>query len=100
MLFLLIQQILERNSIQILINDFIQSLPERKCGAVILPLAFQRLMLQTSNRSEASLGKAQDLTDCVVIRTLGQFVSALESAVRLKNIGTVQNRDDLFQIFL
>ena len=98
-LLLEVYEILECHIVNDLVDGFVHFVPDEGGGTVVHFVA-GLFLLDAGNRGEASLGKAQDLTDCVVIRTLGQFVSALESAVRLKNIGTVQNRDDLFQIFL
>ena len=88
-LLLLIQYILQGNAVQVFVNDTIKTLPYREGGTAGTAAAFNRIMLQTSHRSQTAFRQAQYFTDGVFIRRLGQTVAALKTPGGTKNIGFI-----------
>ena len=56
-------------------------------------------MVKARNRGEATFRKSENVADRVFAWLLGKPISALVSSVGVKNIGFIENRNNLFKIF-
>ena len=85
----LIQNVLQRNTVKVLVDDTIQSLPYGKCRAIGAPLTFNRVVIQTCYRRKITFSEPQDLSHSISVRRFGKSVSALKAACGFEDIGSV-----------
>lgn len=69
---LLLEQILQRDAIEIIADDPLQPLPHGQGGACAAARARVRVLIKTGDRGEAAFRQAQDLADGILLRRARQ----------------------------
>ena len=96
---LLLEQVLERDAVEIVADDALQPLPHGQGGARSAARASVRVLFETGDGREPTLGQTQDLADGIVLWCASQPVAALIAARGAQNVRFAQHGHDLFQIF-
>ncbi len=96
---LLLEQILQRDAIEIIADDPLQPLPHGQSGACAAARARVRVLIKTGDRGEAAFRQAQDLADGILLRRARQPVTALIAARCAQNVRSAERGNDLLEVF-
>ena len=94
-----VQDVLKGDVIQILIDDLIQPFPYGDREALLCTGTVYRAGLETCHRCQIALCDAQDLSHGVFLRLFREPIAPLIAPVGAEQVGFVQQRNDLFQLF-
>ena len=98
-LLLLFEQVLQRNLFQVILDHLLQTFPHRECRAEFAARAECGIAVKTGDRRESAFRQCENLADGICARFSDQSIAALITSVGAEEVGAIQNRYDLLQIF-
>ena len=90
----LMQQVCQRNAVQIAVNELVQLFPDRERLALFRPGATVHLTVQTGHRGQRPLGQPQNLPHGVVLQLPAEAVAAALAALPLDQSRAREHGDD------
>lgn len=95
---LFVHQIGKRHMVDHITDRPIDLLPEIQRHTVLAARALVDLVIQTRNRCNTALHKAENLPNSVILGVIDQMIAPLGTADTFDKTATHQNRNDLLQI--
>lgn len=95
----MVDEVLKRNAVHILIDDFVITFPEIKSGDGRVAVLAIGLGIQSRYRSKTALCSTENVACGNVLGLNGKFIAAIVSPKAVQESGTVEKRDDLFEVF-